>query len=158
MNTLTIYSSSTPSKKFTSSAKKAKTKAKIKSSSSVVASIVFLASTIGTFTSLNSHAQPLNITQESREINTKTTSNNSSNDVASKLGDTADMSYEKLIIDLNTSSLDELLTLKGIGQKKAEAIVAYRDKFGGFSTIDELSNIKGIGEKIIKDNIQRLKI
>jgi len=61
-------------------------------------------------------------------------------------------------IHLNKSTLDELLTLKGVGQKKAEAILAYRELIGGFKNIEELMNVKGIGNKIIADNKSRLKI
>ncbi|MGB0936095.1 MAG: ComEA family DNA-binding protein [Colwellia sp.] len=154
MNTLTIYSSSTPSKNFTYNA----SKPKAKRTSSVMASMVLLASTMGVFTSPFSIAQSLYTVDESREINSTTTSEQGQNNSISKQDATADKAYKGLVIDINTSSLDELLTLKGIGQKKAEAILAYREKFGGFSTVEELSNIKGIGEKILKDNMQRLKI
>lgn len=62
------------------------------------------------------------------------------------------------IVHLNNSTVEQLLTLKGIGQKKAEAIVAYREQIGTFKSIDDLMNVKGVGEKIILDNKSRLKI
>ena len=62
------------------------------------------------------------------------------------------------VIHLNKSTVDDLVTLKGIGHKKAEAIVAYSDKVGGFKSIDDLIKVKGIGEKVLSDNIGRLKI
>jgi|GEM_PF-1980664 len=62
------------------------------------------------------------------------------------------------VIHINESSLEQLLTLKGIGQKKAEAILAYREKVGNFKSIEELIEVKGIGEKILMDNKSRLKI
>jgi competence protein ComEA len=43
-------------------------------------------------------------------------------------------------------------SLKGIGMKKAQAIVRYRKKNGAFKTLDDLMNVKGIGEKTIKKN------
>ncbi len=49
----------------------------------------------------------------------------------------------------NAKTLAE--SLKGIGIKKAEAIVRYRSKHGSFKTLDDLRNVKGIGEKIIKN-------
>ncbi len=62
------------------------------------------------------------------------------------------------VINLNKSNLDELLTLKGIGQKKAQAILSYRKQVGSFASIEELTNVKGIGTKVIDDNKSRLQI
>ena len=50
------------------------------------------------------------------------------------------------------------MTLKGIGHKKAQAILAYREQIGAFKSIDDLTKVKGIGEKILMDNKTRLKI
>lgn len=59
-------------------------------------------------------------------------------------------------VDLNRADVQTLADLKGIGEKKAEAIVAYRQQHGAFDSIDDLTNVKGIGTKIIarlqKDN------
>lgn len=56
-------------------------------------------------------------------------------------------------VNINTADAEALaLELKGIGQKRAESIVAYRDQHGPFSSIEELANIKGIGKKIIEQN------
>lgn len=60
-------------------------------------------------------------------------------------------------INLNTATASELMTLAGIGQSKADAIIAYREENGGFSTIEELMNITGIKEGVfqkIKDSIK----
>ncbi len=59
-------------------------------------------------------------------------------------------------VNLNTASVDELSTLKGIGESTAKKIVEYRQKYG-FSRIDEVMNIKGIGQKKfekIKDELE----
>lgn len=53
----------------------------------------------------------------------------------------------KLVIDLNTATADQLMQIDGIGEKTAADIIAYRDEHGGFSDVEELVNIKGIGEK-----------
>lgn len=62
------------------------------------------------------------------------------------------------VVYLNKATIDELASLKGIGLKKAQAIVSYRETIGKFVSTDDLLNVKGIGEKIIADNQQRLKI
>ncbi len=52
-------------------------------------------------------------------------------------------------VNINTASAEELTTLPGIGEKKAEDIVKYRKKNGNFKNIEDLTNVKGIGEKSI---------
>lgn len=51
------------------------------------------------------------------------------------------------LINLNTATIDELKTLNGIGEKKAESIIKYREEKGLFKTIEDLTNVDGIGEK-----------
>ena len=53
-------------------------------------------------------------------------------------------------LDINQASLEQLVMLKGIGKKKASAIVQYRQKHGKFKKVDDLLNVKGIGEKALK--------
>jgi len=61
-------------------------------------------------------------------------------------------------ININSASLEQLVSLKGIGEKKAKQIIAYREANGRFGSLEELMAIKGIGEKIIADNADRLAI
>ena len=59
-------------------------------------------------------------------------------------------------IDLNTADMDQLCELPGIGESKASAILAYRDKYGPFSGVEELMQVNGIKEGTfakIKDRI-----
>lgn len=51
------------------------------------------------------------------------------------------------LINLNHADAQQLQELPGVGTKKAEAIIAYREEYGFFKQIDDLKKITGIGEK-----------
>jgi comEA protein len=53
-------------------------------------------------------------------------------------------------IDLNKAEVKDLAAIKGLGSKKAQAIIDYRKLHGDFKSVDELTNIKGIGHKLLK--------
>ena len=52
-----------------------------------------------------------------------------------------------LMININTATLEQLDLLPGIGPVTAQAIIDYRTEFGPFETPEDLLNVKGIGEK-----------
>lgn len=60
------------------------------------------------------------------------------------------------LININTADKDMLMTLPGIGEKRAQDILDYRKQYGDFSRIEDIKNVKGIKESIynnIKDII-----
>lgn len=62
-------------------------------------------------------------------------------------------------VDLNSATAEELAeSLHGVGQAKAEAIVAYREENGGFEHIDELVNVRGIGLRTVDRNRDRITL
>ena len=50
-------------------------------------------------------------------------------------------------IRLNSATMEELMTLDGIGEVLASRIIAYRDTHGGFRSLEELREVEGIGQK-----------
>jgi competence protein ComEA len=52
-------------------------------------------------------------------------------------------------LNLNQATVEQLVTLKGIGEKTALNIVEYRQAHGAFSSIEEVVNVKGVGQKTL---------
>lgn len=61
-------------------------------------------------------------------------------------------------IDINNANAKELTSLKGVGLKKAERIITYRNSHKCFKTLKELTKVKGIGESIFLNNKENLKL
>ena len=53
-------------------------------------------------------------------------------------------------VNLNTAGKEELMTLSGIGESRADAIIAYREANGPFGSVEEIMNIEGIKEKMFE--------
>ena len=62
-----------------------------------------------------------------------------------------------ITVNVNTASADEISTLLiGIGKKKAEDIVSYRDLYGKFENVEALTQVKGIGSSTLEKNRNRI--
>ena len=66
------------------------------------------------------------------------------------LSNTTPSNSKQGTVNINTATLEELQTLKGIGKKKAEAILQYRKEHGAFRTKEDLLQVKGIGKKALE--------
>lgn len=62
-------------------------------------------------------------------------------------------------LDINTATAAQFAAvMSGVGVKKAEAIIAYREANGGFDSIDQLSQVKGIGDVLLTRNRDLLQV
>ena len=65
---------------------------------------------------------------------------------------------DEAVININTATEGELVSLNGIGSSKAQEIILYREMFGDFKSVDELEKVKGIGAKTIEKNRSRMRV
>ncbi len=62
-------------------------------------------------------------------------------------------------ININTADKETLMSvIKGVGEMKAEAIIAYRKENGDFKSVDELINVKGIGQGTVDKHKEQLTV
>lgn len=61
-------------------------------------------------------------------------------------------------ININTASADELLQLKGIGEKKAALIIEFREKQGPFKAPEDFMKVPGIGIRTFEANKERIEV
>ena len=61
-------------------------------------------------------------------------------------------------VDINTAGKDELMTLSGIGEAKADAIIRYRDEHGKFQKIEDLMEVEGIKDGVFQKVKDQIKI
>lgn len=53
-------------------------------------------------------------------------------------------------LNLNSCTAEELMTINGIGEVKANNIIEYRDYLGGYTSVEQIKNIKGIGDGVFE--------
>ena len=86
--------------------------------------------------------------------NNKLSSNENDTKEEKEITNSIEENNDKLV-NINNATIDELTTISGLGEKKAEAIIEYR-KENKFTTIEDIKNVSGIGEALfekIKDYI-----
>ena len=71
-------------------------------------------------------------------------------------GETSKEATKEGKVNINTATVEELKTLKGVGEKKAEAIIEYRKKNGSFQTKEDLMKVRGIGKKLFESFEERI--
>ena len=62
-------------------------------------------------------------------------------------------------VSINSASAEDLArVMNGVGLKKAQAIVGYRDEYGPFKTVDDLKQVPGIGNALVERNLTHLTL
>lgn len=116
---------------------------------SVIAILAIAA--IGTFLLHMQNADDSAIMQPERVISDETT-DETTGETTDETGDNEanktepDKAPASQMININTAPKEELMLLKGIGEKKAESIIAYREQTP-FQKPEDITNVSGIGEK-----------
>lgn len=69
------------------------------------------------------------------------------------------LSFAAEPVDVNSAAAEALAeAIQGVGLKRAQEIVSYREKHGAFKSVDELAEVKGIGAKTIERSRERLTV
>jgi competence protein ComEA len=61
-------------------------------------------------------------------------------------------------LNINTATAEQFMALKGIGKKKAEAIIAWRTEHGGFKSVEQLAEVNGISERFVTEHQTELTL
>ena len=124
---------------------------------SILLAAVFLAFTGGWFLRGACQAQPVLVETERKLVQeSPVTLTPEPSASASPSASAAPVKSGK--VDLNTATAEELMTLPGIGEKRAAAIIAYREANGPFLIPEELTEVDGIGEGILAGLIDQVTV
>ena len=62
-------------------------------------------------------------------------------------------------VNINTADKEALMSsIKGVGEKRAEAIIAYREQNGDFKSVEDLAEVRGVGPSIVEKNMDNLSV
>jgi competence protein ComEA len=61
-------------------------------------------------------------------------------------------------VNINTASIEELMSLEGIGSTYAQRIVEFRENNGSFQAPEDIMKVKGVGEKMFQANKDRIMV
>ncbi len=87
--------------------------------------------------------------QYGNSINETSVKSNNSNKKANKKSKGANNDISVTYpLNLNTCTTEELQTIDNIGKTRADAIIAYREHLGGYTSVDQLKDISGIGDSV----------
>lgn len=64
----------------------------------------------------------------------------------------------QLTVNINSADVETLTQLKGVGEKKAADIVAWREANGTFTSVEQLLEVRGIGPAILESNRDRIQL
>lgn len=78
--------------------------------------------------------------------------------LASVLAVPAVLAQEEAKVNINTATVEELVSLNGVGEKYAQAIVQYREENGPFQAPEEIQRVPGIGSRTFENNAERISI
>lgn len=124
---------------------------------SILLAAVFLAFTGGWFLRGASQAQPVRVETE-RTLVQETPVSVTPEAAQSSQTPAPEHSAPAGKVDLNTATAEELMTLPGIGEKRAADIIAYREANGPFRIPEDLTRVSGIGEGILAGLIDQVTV
>jgi len=63
------------------------------------------------------------------------------------------------VVSINSASAEALAqAMNGVGLKKAQSIVSYREEYGPFKTLEQLQEVPGIGSALVQRNLSHIKL
>ncbi len=62
------------------------------------------------------------------------------------------------VVDINAADMETLMSVKGIGEKRAMAIIDYREQHGPFKSVDELAIVRGVSEALVDKSRESLTV